>query len=133
MVKRNQVQQTKKVILRVGSLNMGGFERENRPEELALTLIKRKMDICALQEINLKGINRKIIGIEDKDEEIVNENNRYKIWYFGEKNKRGGVAIAVRKSWEENIIEVNNYSSRMIKIKLVCGKKIIHFFSVYAS
>ena len=132
MVKRNQVQQTKKVILRVGSLNMGGFERENRPEELALMLVKRKMDICALQEINLKGINRKIIGIEDKDEEIVNENNRYKIWYFGEKNKRGGVAIAVRKSWEENIIEVNNYSSRMIKIKLVCGKKIIHFFSVYA-
>ena len=67
IIKKNQVHQTKKVTLRVGSLNMGGFERENRPEELALTLVKRKMDICALQEINLKGINRKIIGIKDKD------------------------------------------------------------------
>ena len=132
IIRRYRVQQTKKELLRVGSLNMGGFERENRPEELALTLVKRRYDICALQEINLKGINRKIVGIEEKDEEFVNENNRYKIWYCGGENNRGGVAIAVRKSWEENIIEVNNYSSRMIKIKLVCGKKIIHFFSAYA-
>merc|ERR1712179_890452 len=97
---------------------------------------EKKIKIWKLKEkIYHDEYKRKLIEKMDNNKEGWNDYKTACIEAAKEvcgENNRGGVAIAVRKSWEENIIEVNNYSSRMIKIKLVCGKKIIHFFSAYA-
>ena len=52
----------------------------------------------------------------------------YKFLWMGEKDKRGGVGILIRKELEKEIVEVK----RIIKIKLILEGNRMHVISAYA-
>ena len=107
--------------LRVGTINVGSMVGRSR--EVVEMLARRQIDICAVQEVRYKGQGNRMFG--DGEE-------RYKFWWSGGESKIGGVAVMVRENWVENIIEVVRIDERMMKVKMVCGKEIISFFSTYA-
>ena len=46
---------------------------------------------------------------------------------------RNGVGVMVKEDLAEEVIEVKRLDDRMMKIAMVCGRKILHVFSVYAA
>ena len=45
---------------------------------------------------------------------------------------RNGVGIMVKEDFVEEVVKVKRLDDRMMKIALVCRRKILHVFSVYA-
>ncbi|KAK3876473.1 hypothetical protein Pcinc_018758 [Petrolisthes cinctipes] len=57
---------------------------------------------------------------------------RYKLWWSGEKKKVGGVGILVRENLVVDVIQVERINARIIKIKIIMERKVANIFSVYA-
>ena len=107
--------------LRIGTINVGTMRE--RSEEVAEMLERRRVDICALQEVRMGEKGAKILNGKD---------SRYKIWWNGDSGVIGGVAVMIHESWVNNVIETVRKDCEIMKVKLVCGKRIVHFFSVYS-
>ncbi len=107
--------------LRLCSINIGTMRGRGR--EVVEMLGRRKIDICCTQEVKFKGQGCKNYGTE---------NEKYKLWWSGETTAAAGVGILVKEDLVEDVIEVERKSSRIMKIKMVLGRKILHVFSVYA-
>ena len=84
---------------------------------------RRRIDVCAIQEVHYKGNGARIIE---------GERNSYKIWWSGGEKGERGIAVIMRKNLAENVIEVKRMDDRMMKVKMIYGEEIINFFSVYA-
>ena len=54
----------------------------------------------------------------------------YKFWWSGSEEGRNGVGIIVKKYLVEEVIEVKRLDDRMMQIAMVCGRNILHIFSV---
>ena len=108
-------------VLRVATVNIGTMAGRSR--EVVEMLARRRVDICAVQEVRYKAQGVRIYG---------SGNERYKFWWSGGEERERGVGLLVREEWVENVIEVVRWNDRMMKIKMVGGKKVMHIFSVYA-
>ena len=53
-------------------------------------------------------------------------------WYSSSNSGANGVGILLSHELVENVIEVDRFSDRMMRIKMVLGKVVYHIFSVYA-
>ena len=60
------------------------------------------------------------------------EEEHNKFWCSGEKTKRRGVGIPIREDLVVDVIQVERINSRIMKIKIVMGKKVGNIFSIYA-
>jgi hypothetical protein len=106
---------------RVCTANIGTMIGRSR--EVVEMLARRKVDVCSVQEVQYKGAGCRMFGCGEE---------KYKLWWSGEKQKRGGVGVLVREDLVEDVIEVIRISARIMKIKMVIGNKVWHIFSVYA-
>ena len=57
---------------------------------------------------------------------------RFKFWWSGSQKGRIGVGIMVKEDLVEEVIEVKGLDDRILKIAVVCGRKILHVISVFA-
>ena len=81
---------------------------------------RRKVDIGFLQEVRYRGQGTRVCGGEEK----------YKFWWRESVEGRNGVRIIVKECIVEEVIEVKRLDEKMMKIVVVCRRKILHVFSV---
>ena len=100
-------------VLKVCTINVGTLVGRGR--ELVAMLTKRKIDMCCIQEVRYRNQGCTTIGGGD---------DKYKLWYSGGQEKKNGVGILMRAELTDSVIEVHRYDDRMMRIKMVIGKKI---------
>ena len=86
-------------------------------------LARRQMDVCYVQEVRYKGGEATTIGSGEE---------KFKFWHSGCMEGGGGMGVFVRHELAGSGVEVERFSHRVMKVKIVIGKIIYHFFSVYA-
>lgn len=84
-------------------------------------------DLCCLQETRWKG------GLEScQNRLIAGKASKYKLYWTGNKEGSAGVGIILAESWVEKVFEVQRISDRILLLKMVIGRKVYSFLSVYA-
>ena len=78
---------------------------------------RRRVDIGCLQEVREGGQETRVYRGEEK----------YKFWWSGSEEGRNGEGIMVKDLVEE-VIEVKILDDRMMKIAIVCKRKILMSF-----
>ena len=116
---RRRLRQLKR--MRVATANVGSMVGRSR--EVTEMLGRRKVVVCAVQEVRYKKEGTRMYGSGDE---------RYKLWWSGGSEGNNGVGVMVKEEWIDNVIEVVRWDERMMKIKMVVGGKMMHIFSVYA-
>ena len=106
---------------RVATLNVGTLRR--RGPEVVETLTRRRVDLCAIQEHRWRGASARLIKGKD---------SVYKFFWSGNPEGQGGVGILLAERWIKNVFEVQRINDRIILLRLIIGKKVYTFFSVYA-
>ena len=109
---------------RIGTLNVGTFR--GKEGEVVETVSRRRIDLCCLQEIQWKS------GENPKPMIIVGKDCRYKFFWRGNEEGRGGVGILLAEKWWEKVTVVNRPSDRILVIKLRVGQTTTTVISVYA-
>ena len=56
----------------------------------------------------------------------------YKLWYTDRDRNRNEVGVIIDKQLLQNIVEVRRKSDRILLVKLILGREIFNFISVYA-
>lgn len=107
--------------LKVCTVNVGTMR--GRSHEVAQMLARRKADVCCVQEVRYKSDSATTLG---------DGSQKYKFWYSSNPSGTNGVGILLRQELAENVIEVERFCDRIMKVKLVLGSTIYHLFSVYA-
>ena len=108
-------------VLMVCTVNVGSLVGRGR--ELVSMLAKRRVDICCLQEVRYRNQGCTSIGSNEE---------KYKLWYSGGEEKINGVGVMMKADLVDNVIEVERYDDRMMKIRMVVGGQIWNVFSIYA-
>ena len=86
-------------------------------------LARRRVDVCCVQEMRYKGGGATTIGSGEE---------KFKFWYSGCMEGGGGVGVRVRHELTGSIVEIERFSHRVMKLKIVIGKVIYQVFLVYA-
>lgn len=94
-----------------------------RKREVVEMLARRRVDVCCVQEVRYKNSGTTVVGTDQE---------RYKLWYSGNRERTNGVGIFVKQDLVDSVIEVERYTDRIIKVEMVLGKVVYHIFSVYA-
>ena len=105
--------QEEKVGVRFGSWNVGSIS--GRGTEMCEETRKLQMDACCLQEVRWRGEGARFFGVKER---------RYKLWWYGNDDKTGGVGILVKEKLSENVVEVKRYD-RVITIGLAFGEEVV--------
>lgn len=108
-------------VVRVCTVNVGTLVGRGR--EVVEMLARRRVEVCCLQEVRYRNKGTTTIGSNQE---------KYKFWYSGNDEGSNGVGIMVRSELIENILSVERFSDRAMKITLVVGERVCHVFSVYA-
>ena len=82
-----------------------------------LNVMKETVDICCVQESRWKG---------ESAWKIAGRNYYYKFFWKGGDSGSGGVGVLVAGKWIDNVILVVRHSTRLIMLRLLCGKSIIN-------
>ena len=108
---------------RAATLNVGTLGEKDA--EVVETLTRRKVDLCSLQEIRLKGRD---------NYEVIGKDSIYKLYKSCDKHDQGGVAIMVARKYVVNVQKVyrSPVTDRIMYLSIVIGKQVYTFFSVYA-
>ena len=110
---------------RVGSLNVGTLR--GKAAEIVETASRRRVDLCCLQETRWKG------GLDASQNRMIKgKDSCYKFYWAGNQEGTGGVGIILAERWVEKVFEVQRVSDRILLLKLVIGKAVYSFLSVYA-
>ena len=107
--------------LRLGSLNVGTMT--GKAAEVVDMMMRRKVDVCCVQETRWKGEGVKMIKAN---------NVKYKFYWKGGKEGLGGVGVLISEKIVDKVVEVEKYGERLIRVKLAFGKRIINVISAYA-
>ena len=107
--------------LKVCTVNVGTLVGRSR--EVVEMLARRGVDVCCTQEVRYKNIGCRVFGSNDE---------KYKLWYSGNKLGEHGVGIMIKYDLSEDVIEVERFDNRMMKVKMVLGRKVVQIFSIYA-
>ena len=91
------------------------------------TLSRRRVDICGVQEHGDKG------SLEPNQVRILTGKDcKYKFFFCAQQSGHGGAGILLAESWADKVIEVQRVSDRILLLKLIIGKAVFTFLSVYA-
>ena len=108
-------------MLRVCTVNVGTMRGRSRV--VVDMLARRRMDVCCVQEVRYMGGGATTIGFGEE---------KFKFWYSWCMEGGSGVGVLVRHDLAGSVVEVERFSHRVMKVKIVIGKVIYQFFSVYA-
>ncbi|XP_071723505.1 uncharacterized protein [Rutidosis leptorrhynchoides] len=67
-----------------------------------------------------------------KEQKVGLNKTGHKLWYVGKYQNRNGVGIVFHESIVDDVVEVQRYEDRVIRIKVVMGKDVLHVNSAYA-
>ena len=73
-------------------------------------LLRRRLDICILQKVRYKNQGNTAFGSNEE---------KYKLWYNGNKDGTNGVGILVRQELVERVLNVERYSDSLMKITMI--------------
>ena len=76
-------------------------------------LLRREVGICCIKEVRWRGMGSKFLGSLGR---------RFKLWWFGKKDKIGNVGILVIEDLCMNFVEKNRISDKVIVV-VIFGKK----------
>ncbi|CAD7083400.1 unnamed protein product [Hermetia illucens] len=107
----------------MSALNIRTLTRKT--EELARSIRKRRIDICALQET--RWSSAKSCDIERERGE-----NGYKLLYSGSPHTQYCVGIAILKGSRDAIEEVERFDDRLMKLTIISADHTFDFFTAYA-
>ena len=116
MKKQREVWKGRRLLIRVGTLNIGTMTGKGR--KLADMMEPRNVDILCLQETKRKGSKAKNIG------------GGCKLFYNGADG--GKKEIVVREELAESLLEVKRISDRLMAMKLEVKGSILNIVSAYA-
>ena len=114
-----------KTKFRVATWNVGTLKK--RGCEIVETLSRRKVDLCGIQEHRWAG------GLlTNQSRMIKGRDSTYKFFWSGNDRGLGGSGFLLAEKWTEKVFDVQRISDRIILIRLVIGKRVFTFLSVYA-
>ncbi|KAK3894077.1 hypothetical protein Pcinc_002179 [Petrolisthes cinctipes] len=105
--------------VRLATVNVGTLK--GRAREVIEMVARRKVDIGCMQEVRYKGQEARMLG----------GGETYKLWWSGGEVGANVVGILVKEEHMVDVIEVVRTDDRIMEIKLMWGKKVVHIFSVY--
>ena len=111
--------------VRVATLNVGTLK--GKESEVVETLSRRRVDLCCLQEVRLSG---DLSGNQARL--IKGKDTKYKLYWCGNSTGLGGVAVLLHQKWTEKVFAVERISDRILLLKLIVGKAVYSFISLYA-
>ena len=114
---------------RVGTMNVGTMR--GRSAEVVETADRRRLDIGFLQETKWKGAESQTQS-RSQARWLKGKDSAYKIFWSGNPQGTNGVGILLAKKWTDNVFEVQRLNDRIILLKLIIGKSVYTFISVYA-
>ena len=80
--------------------------------KLCEELLKKEIGICCIQEVRWRGMGSKLLGSLGR---------RFKLWWFGNKNKIDGVGLLVREDLCINVMGINRISDRVMVVVIIFG------------
>ena len=107
--------------LRMGTWNVGSMSR--RSGEIVDVMMRRKIELCCLQETRWKGGSAKWMG---------KAGSRFKFFWKGSDVAVGGIGIMMCESLAERVIRVDRVSDRLLLVKFVLNKRVVNVISAYA-
>ena len=111
--------------VRVATLNVGTLK--GKEGEVVETLTRRRVDLCCLQETRLHG------DLNGNQARLVKgKDTNYKLYWCGNLTGQGGVAVLLHQRWIEKVFAVQRISDRILLLKLIVGKAVYSFISLYA-
>ena len=119
--KRNKGKPEKWLGVRLGTWNIGSIS--GRGTEVCEELRKREVDICCVQEVRWRGQGARFLGVKGR---------RYKLWWFGNDDKVGGVGVLVKEELCKNVVEVRRRSDRVMAMSFVFGEEVVRVICAYA-
>ena len=114
-----------KTKFRVTMWNVGTLKR--RGSEVVETLTRRGVDLCGIQEHRWAGCTS-----ANQTRLIKGKNSLYKLFWSGNDKGQGGAGFLLAEKWIEKVFNVQRFSDRIILIRLIIGKGVYTFISVYA-
>ena len=118
MKKQREVWKGRRLLTRVGTLNIGMMTGKGR--ELADMMEQRNVDILCLQETKWKGSKAR------------NIRGRCKLFYNRADGRKNGIGMVVREELVESVLEVKKVSDRLVAMKLEVKRSILNTVSAYA-
>src|ERR1700755_1264346 len=109
-------------VLKVGTLNVRGVNKEEKREEVGVVMDQRRLDILALTETKLKGEGDLAFG-------------KYKGMYAGVNERvraREGVAIVMRDEWWRCVKGRGRIRARIVWVRLRLRREYWVFICAYA-
>ena len=110
-------------------MNVGTMR--GRSAEVVETTSRRRLDLAFMQETKWKGSDspsdsrKQVRWIKGKD-------SRYKFFWSGNSEGTNGVGFLLAEKWAGSVFDVQRPSDRIILLKLIIGKTVYAFISVYA-
>ena len=110
---------------RAATWNVGTLK--SRSGEVVEKLSRRRVDLCGVQEHRWAGClaTNQASLIKGKD-------STFKFFWCGKERGQGGVGFLLAEKWVDKVFDVLRISDRIILIRLVIGKVLFTFLSVYA-
>ena len=115
--KRREGRKVKKIVLRLGTLNVGTMTGKGR--ELADMMERRKVDILFVQETKWKGSKARNLG------------GGFKLFYHGQDGRRNGIGVIMKDEYANRVLGVKRVSDRIMCVKLEIEGVIMNLISAY--
>ncbi|XP_045174424.2 craniofacial development protein 2-like [Mercenaria mercenaria] len=110
---------------RAATWNVGTLKK--RGSEVVETLTRRRVDLCCVQEHRWAGSLS-----ANQTRQIKGKDSIYKFFWSGNDRGLGGAGILLAEKWVDKVFDVQRVSDRIILMRLVIGKVVFTFLSVYA-
>ena len=110
---------------RAATWNVGTLK--SRSVEVVETLSRRRVDLCGVQEHRWAGSLA-----ANQTRLIKGKDFTFKFFWCGKKRGQGGAGFLLAEKWVDKVFDVLRISDRIILIRLVIGKVVFTFLSVYA-
>ena len=120
---------TNDVRFRCMSINVGTMR--GRGAEIVETSDRRKANLGLLQETRWKGSNCPKES-HSQVRWIKGKASKSKFFWSGNSKGTNGVGILLAQKWAKSVFDVQRPSDRIIVLKLIIGKTVYAFVSVYA-
>ena len=107
--------------LRFGTWNVGSMT--GRSAEVVDVLMRRRVDVCCVQETRWKGGSARMIN---------GDGGRYKFFWQWCPEGISGVGVLLSEEIMEMVVDVKRVNERLMLVKLVLGSRLMNVISGYA-
>ena len=108
--------------IRFGSWNVGSLK--GKCMELCEVLLKRRVDVCCVQEARWKGAGTRMLHGYD--------GAKYKLLWQGGVRGLNGVGVLLSEEFIDKVVSVVRVNERLMMVKLVVGRNLLNVISLYA-